>query len=37
MLEAPILCNITTQEHILPISMESNDFDKELLAVPETL
>ena len=25
------------QEHILPISFESDDFDKELLATPETL
>ena len=25
------------QEHILPISLESDDFDKELLAVPKTL
>ena len=25
------------QEHILPISLESDDFDKELLATPETL
>ena len=37
MLEAPFLHNITTQEHILPISLESDDFDKELLAAPETL
>ena len=36
-LEAPFLHNITTQEHILPISFESDDFDKELLAAPETL
>ena len=28
---------MTTQEHILPISLESDDFDKELLAAPETL
>ena len=28
---------ITTQEHILPISLESDDFDKELLTAPETL
>ena len=28
---------LTTQEHILPISLESDDFDKELLAAPETL
>ena len=25
------------QEHILPVSLESDDFDKELLAAPETL
>ena len=25
------------QEHILPISLESDDFDKELLAAPEML
>ena len=37
MLEAPFLHNIMTQEHILPISLESDDFDKELLAAPETL
>ena len=37
MLEAPFLHNVTTQEHILPISLESDDFDKELLAAPETL
>ena len=36
-LEAPFLHNITTQEHILPISLESDDFDKELLTAPETL
>ena len=36
-LEAPFLHNITTQEHILPISLESDDFGKELLAAPETL
>ena len=29
--------NITTQEHILPIYLESDDFDKELLAASETL
>ena len=28
---------MTTQEHILPISLESGDFDKELLAATETL
>ena len=37
MLEAPFLHNITTQEHILPISLESDDFDKELLTASETL
>ena len=36
-LEVPFLHNITAQEHILPISLESDDFDKELLAAPETL
>ena len=36
-LEAPFLHDIMTQEHILPISLESDDFDKELLAAPETL
>ena len=29
--------NITKQEHVLPISLESEDFDKELLTTPETL
>ena len=28
---------MTTQEHILPISLVSDDFDKELLAAPEML
>ena len=37
MLEVPFLHNVTTQEHILPISLESDDFDKELLAAPETM
>ena len=36
-LEVPFLHNMTMQEHILPISLESDDFDKELLAAPETL
>ena len=36
-LEAPFLHNITTQEHILPISLESDDFWQELLSAPETL
>ena len=33
----PFLQNVTMQEHILPISLESDDFDKELLAAPEML
>ena len=37
MLEVLFLHNVTTQEHILPISLQSDDFDKELLAAPETL
>ena len=36
-LEVPFLHNVTTQEHILPISLESDDFDKDLLATRETL
>ena len=36
-LEAPFLHNISMQEHILSISLESNGFDKELLTAPETL
>ena len=36
-LEAPFLHNISMQEHILPISLESNGFDKELLTAPETI
>ena len=36
-LEVPVLHNVTMQEHILPISLESDDFDKELLTAPETL
>ena len=36
-MEVLFLHNVTTQEHILPISLESDDFDKELLAAPETL
>ena len=33
-LKVPMLQNMTTQEHILPISLESDDFDKELLEAP---
>ena len=36
-LEVPFLPNVTMQEQILPIPLESDDFDKELLAAPETL
>ena len=33
----PDFHNITKQEHILPISLESNNFDEELLSLPKTL
>ena len=33
-LEAWFIHNVTMQEHILPISLESDDFDKELSAAP---
>ena len=36
-LDIPFFHNITRQEHILPISLESDDFDKELLSAPKTL
>ena len=36
-LNIPVFHNITRQEHILPISLESNDFDEELLSAPKTL
>ena len=36
-LDIPVFHNITRQEHILPISLKSNDFDKELLLAPKTL
>ena len=36
-LKVPMLHNMTMQEHILPISLESGDFDKELLEAPEML
>ena len=36
-LEVPFLHNVTTQEHILPISLQSDYFDKELLAAPEDI
>ena len=36
-LDIPDFHNITKQEHILPISLELNDFDEELLSAPKTL
>ena len=36
-MEVLFLHNVTTQEHILQISLESDDFDKDLFAAPETL
>ena len=36
-LDIPVFYNITRQEHILPISLESIDFDEELLSAPKTL
>ena len=36
-LDIPAFHNITRQEHILPISLESNDFDEKLLSAPKTL
>ena len=36
-LDIPFFHNITRQEHILLISLESDDFDEELLSVPKTL
>ena len=36
-LDIPAFHNITRQEHILPISLEANDFDEELLSAPKTL
>ena len=36
-LNIPVFHNITRHEHILPISLESNDFDEELLSAPKTL
>ena len=33
----PFFCNVMRQKHILPISLESNDFDEQLLSVPKTL
>ena len=36
-LDIPFFQNITKQEHVLPISLESDDFDEELLSVLKTL
>ena len=36
-LDIPDFHNIVRQEHVLPISLESNDFDEELLSAPKTL
>ena len=36
-LDVPAFHNITRQEHILPISLESDDFDEQLLSAPKTL
>ena len=34
-LDIPFSHNITRQEHILLISLEADDFDKELLSAPK--
>ena len=36
-LDVPFFHNVTRQEHILPISLESNDFDEQLLSAPKLL
>ena len=36
-LDIPFFHNITRQEHVLPISLESDDFNKQLLSAPKTL
>ena len=36
-MDIPFFHNITRQEHVLPISLESDDFDEELLSTPKTL
>ena len=36
-MDIPFFYNITRQEHIVPISLESDDFDEELLSAPKTL
>ena len=36
-LDSPFFHNITRQGHIIPISLESDDFGKELLSAPENI
>ena len=36
-MDIPVCHNITKQEHVLPISLESDGFDEELLSAPKTL
>ena len=36
-LDIPFFHNITRQEHVLPITLESDDFDEQLLSAPKTL
>ena len=36
-LDIPVFHNVTKQEHVLPISLESDGFDKELLSAPKML
>ena len=36
-LDIPLFHNIMRQKHILPISLESDNFDEELLMAPKTL
>ena len=36
-MDIPVFHNITKQEHVLPISLESDGFDEELLSAPKTL
>ena len=36
-LDIPVFNNVTKQEHVLPISLESESFNEELLAAPKML
>ena len=36
-LDIPVFHNVTKQEHVLPISLESDGFNEELLSAPKTL